>query len=80
MKELEEELKKSKERQQEISDIAAKIRENEVQMAKDNSSVVQLEKFNSTLETEIVQLETGDVSKSDYSKLKELTESLNTIE
>ncbi len=80
LKELEEELKKSKERQQEISDIAAKIRENEVQMAKDNSSVVQLEKFNSTLETEIDQLETGDVSKSDYSKLKELTESLNTIE
>jgi DNA repair exonuclease SbcCD ATPase subunit len=80
LKELEEELKKSKERQQEISDIAAKIRENEVQMAKDNSSVVQLEKFNSTLEAEIAQLETGDVSKSDYSKLKELTESLNTIE
>ena len=80
LKELEEELKKSKDRQQEISDIAAKIRENEVQMAKDNSSVVQLEKFNSTLETEIDQLETGDVSKSDYSKLKELTESLNTIE
>ena len=80
LKELEEELKKSKERQQEISDIAAKIRENEVQMAKDNSSVVQLEKFNSTLEAEIAQLETGDVSKSDYSKLKELNENLNTIE
>ena len=80
LRELEEELKKSKERQQEISDIAAKIRENEVQMAKDNSSVVQLEKFNSTLEAEIAQLETGDVSKSDYSKLKELNESLNTIE
>ena len=80
LKELEEELKKSKERQQEISDIANKIRENEVQMAKDNSSVIQLEKFNSTLEAEIAQLETGDVSKSDYSKLKELNESLNTIE
>ena len=80
LKELEEELKKSKDRQQEISDVANKIRENEVQMAKDNSSVVQLEKFNSTLQTEIAQLETGDVSKSDYNKLKELTESLNTIE
>ena len=80
LKELEEELKKSKDRQQEISDVANKIRENEVQMATDNSSVVQLEKFNSTLQTEIAQLETGDVSKSDYNKLKELTESLNTIE
>jgi len=80
LKELEEELKKSKDRQQEISDVANKIRENEVQMAKDNSSVVQLEKFNSTLQTEITQLEIGDVSKSDYNKLKELKESLNTIE
>ena len=80
IKELEEELLKAQERIQEIADISTKIRENEVQMAKDNSSVVQLEKFNSTLEAEIAQLETGDVSKSDYSKLKELNESLNTIE
>ena len=79
LNELEEELKKSKERQKEISDIVDKIRENEVQVAKDHSSVVQLEKFNSTLYAEIAQLETGDVSKSDYEKLKELKESLNTI-
>ena len=79
LKKLEEKLKKSKERQKEISDIADKIRENEVQVAKDHSSVVQLEKFNSTLYAEIAQLETGDVSKSDYEKLKELKESLNTI-
>jgi len=79
LKELEEELKKSKERQKEISDIADKIRENEVQIAKDHSSVVQLEKFNSTLQTEVAQLETGDVSKSDYERLEELKESLKTI-
>ncbi len=80
LKELEEELKKSRLRQKEISAIADTIRENEVQMAKDNSSVVQLEKFNSTLQSEIAQLETGDVSKEDYNKLNELKESLNTIE
>ena len=80
IKELEEELLKAQNRIKEIDDIANKVRENEVQIAKDNSSIVQLEKFNSTLEAEIAQLETGDVSKSDYSKLKELTESLNTIE
>jgi len=79
LKELEEELKKSKERQKEISDIANKIRENEVQIAKDHSSVVQLEKFNSTLEAELAQLETGDVSKSDYKKLKELKNELIRI-
>ena len=80
LKELEEELKKSKERQKEIADIANKIRENEVQVAKDNSSVVQLEKFNSTLQTEIAQLETGDVSKSDYDRMEELKETLKAIE
>ena len=78
--ELEVELKKSKIRQKEISDIADKIRENEVQVAKDHSSVVQLEKFNSTLQTEIAQLETGDVSKSDYDRMEELKESLKSIE
>jgi DNA repair exonuclease SbcCD ATPase subunit len=80
IKELEEELLKTQERIQEISDIAGKIRENEVQVAKDNSSVVQLEKFNSTLETEIAQLETGDVSKSDYDRMEELKETLKAIE
>ncbi len=80
IKELEEELLKAQERIQEISDIADKVRENEVQMAKDNSSVVQLEKFNSTLLAEIAQLETGDVSKSDYERMEELKESLKAIE
>ena len=80
LNELEEELKKSKERQKEISDIVDKIRENEVQVAKDHSSVVQLEKFNSTLYAEIAQLETGDVSKSDYERMEELKESLKSIE
>ena len=79
LKELEEELKKSKNRQKEISDIANKIRENEVQVATDHSSVVHLEKFNSTLEAEIAQLETGDISKSDYKKLKELKNELTGI-
>jgi DNA repair exonuclease SbcCD ATPase subunit len=80
LKELEEELKKSKNRQKEISDITDKIRENEVQIAKDNSSVVQLEKFNSTLQTEIKQLLTGDVSKSDYDKLKKSKDKLKSID
>ena len=79
LKELEEELKKSRQRQKEISDIADTVRENEVQVATDNSSVVQLEKFNSTLEAEIAQLEIGDVSKSDYKKLKELKNELTGI-
>ena len=78
--ELEVELRKLRDRQKEISDITDKIRENEVQIAKDNSSVVQLEKFNSTLQTEIKQLLTGDVSKSDYDKLKKSKDKLKSID
>ena len=80
IKELEEELLKAQERIQEISDIADKIRENEVQIAKENSSVTQLEKFNATLHAEIAQFKTGDVSKSDYNKLKELKKDLSATE
>ena len=80
IKELEEELLKTQNKIKEIADIANKVRENEVQMAKDNSSVVQLEKFNSTLYAEIAQLETGDVSKSDYDRMEELKENLKAIE
>jgi len=78
--ELEVELRKLRDRQKEISDITDKIRENEVQIAKDNSSVVQLEKFNSTLQTEIKQLLTGDVSKFDYDKLKKSKDKLKSID
>ena len=74
LEDLNTELKKSKDRQKDITDIANKIRENEVHIAKNNSSVVQLEKFNATLKSEITQLETGDVSTGDYDKLKDLGE------
>ena len=74
LEDLNTELKKSKNRQKDITDIANKIRENEVHIARNNSSVIQLEKFNATLKSEITQLETGDVSKGDYDKLKDLGE------
>ena len=46
LEDLNTELKKSKNRQKDITDIANKIRENEVHIARNNSSVIQLEKFN----------------------------------
>ena len=70
--ELKETLLKSRERQEVISEIAKTIRENEVYVAKENSSIIQLEKFNSTLQTEINQLQSGKTSKPDYNKLKKL--------
>jgi DNA repair exonuclease SbcCD ATPase subunit len=79
MEELKEELIKVTSRQKEISDIAIKIRENEVHIAKENSSLLQLEKFNATLQSEIDQLMVGEVNKSDHNKLKTLKETLSGI-
>ena len=79
MEELKEELTKVTSRQKEISDIAVKIRENEVHIAKENSSLLQLEKFNATLQSEIDQLMIGEVNKSDHNKLKTLKETLSGI-
>mgnify|MGYP001095711952 FL=1 len=70
--ELKEMLLKSNKRQDIISEIAKTIRENEVHVAKENSSITQLEKFNSTLQLEIDQLQSGELSKPDYDKLKKL--------
>ena len=76
LSELKDELEKYKERQKEIVNIADGIREHEVQIAKDNESILQLEKFNSTLQAEIDQLQHADVNKNDYEKLGELKSSL----
>ena len=76
LSELKDELEKYKERQKEIVNIADGIREHEVQIAKDNESILQLEKFNSTLQAEIDQLQHADVNKNDYEKLGELKTSL----
>jgi DNA repair exonuclease SbcCD ATPase subunit len=74
--ELEEELGKTNVRFKEIANISKKIRENEVHVAKDKSSVDQLEKFNSTLREEIKELNSGEVHNSDYEKLKKLKKTL----
>ena len=76
LSELKDELEKYKERQKEIVEVANNIREHEVQIAKDNESILQLEKFNSTLQSEIDQLQHADVNKNDYEKLGELKTSL----
>jgi len=72
MEELKLELKKVIDRQKEINVIAVKIRENEVHIAKENSSLIQLEKFNAVLQTEIDQLNNNEVNNNDHDKLTEL--------
>ena len=70
--ELQDVLVKSKNRQTEISGILEKIRANEVKAAQRNSSIVELEKFNSTLTNEIATLQSSTVTKEEENKLKKL--------
>jgi DNA repair exonuclease SbcCD ATPase subunit len=77
LKELKDELHKVISRQNDIKNIADKIRENEVHVAKENSSLIQLEKFNATLQSEIDQLIAGEINKGDHNKLDELKETLS---
>ena len=77
--ELEVALKQSERRQSEIQTYADKIRENEVKIATENSSIVQLEKFNATLLAEIAQLENGEVDQSDLVELNKLEKHLVSL-
>ena len=80
LKELEDKITESKGRQKIINEIVEKIRESEVQIAKNNQSVVQLEKFNATLSSEIQQLADEELSKSDYDKLKRLNKKMKGLD
>jgi len=80
MNELKDELKKVLDRQKDISGISAKVRENEVYIAKENSSLLQLEKFNATLQSEISQLTSGEVNNNDHDKLNDLTKTLSGLD
>jgi DNA repair exonuclease SbcCD ATPase subunit len=80
LKELEDKITESKGRQKIINEIVEKIRESEVQVAKNNQSIVQLEKFNATLSSEIEQLADEELSKSDYDKLKRLNKKMKGLD
>ena len=77
--ELEQALKVSILRQGEIGKISDRIRENEVYIARENSSVTELEKFNATLLAEINQLESGDVGEKDLKELDKLKKHLTAL-
>ena len=78
--ELEEKIDESKVRQKIINEIVEKIRDSEVQVAKNNQSIVQLEKFNAKLSSEIEQLVDEELSKSDYDKLKRLNKKMKGLD
>ncbi len=67
---LEEELVSTKDRLIDIKEIAKSVRENEVQIARNKSSVDQLEKFNKNVQHEMDELsQEGGVTKKDNDKL-----------
>ena len=81
LKDLEDEIVYTGDRLEEITDIAVKIREKEVNIAKNKSSIEQLEKFNANLVKEMNELaEEGGITKKDRDKLKELKSDLKGID
>tara|TARA_Y100000361_G_scaffold127289_1_gene121630 strand:+ start:1265 stop:2974 length:1710 start_codon:yes stop_codon:yes gene_type:complete len=74
MKELKLELDKVTTRKEEIKKITNTMRENQVNVAKIDSSILELEKFNTQLQTEINQFEIDGATTSDIDKLKDLKE------
>ncbi len=68
------EMDKANGKLKEFKDIAKVINDNSIKLAKLNSGITELEKFNATLIEEIRQIESGDVTKTDYEKLDNLKE------
>ena len=79
MKQLKIELDEKNKRSKTIKDITNKIRTNDVKVAQLISSITELEKFNTQLETEMKSFQEGGVGKSDEDKLNNLKESLDKI-
>ena len=80
MDKMKSELTSTKQRLKEIKEVADKIRDNQLSIAQLNTSIVELEKFNTKLETEIESFNGGGVSKTDTDKLKNLKEEHKKID
>ena len=74
------ELLSTKQRLKDIKEVADKIRDNQLLIAQLNTSIVELEKFNTKLETEIESFNSGSVGKIDTDKLKNLKKEYKKID
>ena len=77
---MSDEMKKVEDKLKEYKKLSKAIQKNEVEMQKYRSTITQLEKFNSTLETEIKQLLENEIGKEDIKKLDKLREKLYSID
>ena len=79
MKQLKIELEEKTKRSKTIKGVTTQIRENDVKIARLHSSITELEKFNTQLETEMKSFQEGGVGKTDEDKLNNLKEVSNRI-
>ena len=80
MDKMKSELLSTKERLKEIKGIADKFRDNQLSIMSLNTSIIELEKFNHKIKSELQSLNGGGVSKSDTDKLKNLKEEHQKID
>ena len=79
LKELDDELESVKLRMKKIDSVNKSIQDKNVEVAKENSSIGELEKFNTTLQTEVKQLREGHINKSDHKEVQQLIEELQVV-
>ena len=77
---MKKEMDKATNKLKEYKDIAKVLNDNNINLAKLNSGITELEKFNATIAEEIRQLESGDVTKTDYEKLDNLKKLCYSLE
>ena len=73
-------MNKVEDKVKDFKNLAKVIQKNQVEMQKYRSAITQLEKFNSTLETEIKQIVDQEVAEEDIKKLARLQEKLDSYE
>ena len=78
IKELKDELKRQEDVLAAVNDYIRQMRENDAEIGKIVYSVKELKNFNVNLQSEIEELESGEVSKDDMAKLTKLKKSLKS--
>ena len=79
IKELADKLEATKVKINVINEVNQNIQSNNVEIAKENSSIGELEKFNATLQTEVKQLEEGHVDQGDHEQVESLNEEFKMV-
>ena len=79
MKELEDDLNATETKINIINEVNKNIQSHNVEIAKENSSMEELIKFNAKLKSEIDHLETGSVEDNDIKEVEELKVSLDDL-